>query len=83
MSNTEQNIIEETIKSKFGTINNFVDKNYTKLTMSRTHVYKLLNFEIKNPGIQTLHELAQLLELPTEEVVDAYLIGYRNRWKEN
>lgn len=84
MSNKEQtNIIEETIKSKFGTINNFVDKNYDKLPCSRTHIYSLLNFEIKNPGIQTLDALASLLELPTEVVINAYITGYRDRWKEN
>lgn len=77
------NIIEETIKTKFGTINNFVDKNYQELPMSRTHVYKLLNFEIQNPGIQTLSALAKLLELPTEDVINAYLAGHRNRQSEN
>lgn len=77
------NIIEETIKTKFGTINNFVDKNYTALPMSRTNIYKLLNFETQNPGVQTLEALAKLLELPTEDVINAYLIGYRNKWNKN
>jgi len=77
------NIIEETIKTKFGTINNFVDKNYQELPMSRTHVYKLLNFEIQNPGIQTLSALAKLLELPTEDVINAYLAGHRDRQLKN
>lgn len=77
------NIIEETIKIKFGTINNFVDKNYDKLPCSRTHIYSLLNFEIKNPGIQTLNALAALLELSKEVVIDAYITGYRNRQPKN
>jgi transcriptional regulator with XRE-family HTH domain len=77
------NVIEETIKTKFGTINSFVDKNYSKLPMSRTHIYKLLNFEIQNPGIQTLEALAKLLELPTEEVINDYLAGYRDKWNKN
>lgn len=77
------NVIEEKIKSTYGTINNFIDKNYTKLPVSRTHMYQLLQFKIENPGIQTLNALASLLELPTEVVCDAYISGYRNRQHQN
>ena len=67
--------IKDYIINKYGSINNFVDKNYEKLPMSRTHFYKLINHETSNPGIQTLKKLADILELPEEVVYNDYLIN--------
>lgn len=75
--------IKKHIIQKYGSINKFVDENYTKLPMSRTHIYKLLNYEIQNPGIQTLKELANLIGLPEEEVYNDYIAGHRNGQPEN
>ena len=54
--------IKDIVIERYGSINNFIDKNYTKLKTSRTHMYKLLNGENVNPTVETLVELAALLE---------------------
>ena len=71
--------IKDIVIEKYGSINNFIDKNYTKLKTSRTHMYKLLNGENVNPTVETLVELAALLELPEEVVFREYSIRHRNK----
>ena len=71
-------LIRNTILKNYKTINNFIDTHYTDLNMSRTHIYQLVNYNIKNPGVQTLEKLAVLLKLPKEDVINDYLTGYRN-----
>lgn len=71
-------LIKETIIKNYKTVNNFIDEHYNELNMSRTHIYQLVNYNIKNPGVQTLEKLATLLKLPKEDVINDYLIGYRN-----
>lgn len=79
--------MEQTIKDivveKYGSINNFVEENYTKLKTSRTHVYKLLNGESANPTVETLVELATLLEIPEEVVFREYSTRHRNKGLES
>lgn len=71
--------IKQLVIEKYGSINNFIDKNYTKLKTSRTHIYKLINEESVNPTVETLIELATLLELPEEVVFREYSIRHRNK----
>ena len=73
-----EELIRNTILKNYKTINNFIDTHYTDLNMSRTHIYQLVNYNIKNPGVQTLEKLAVLLKLPKEDVINDYLTGYRN-----
>jgi transcriptional regulator with XRE-family HTH domain len=69
--------IKDIVIERYGSINNFIDKNYTKLKTSRTHMYKLLNGENVNPTVETLVELAGLLELPEEVVFREYSTRHR------
>jgi transcriptional regulator with XRE-family HTH domain len=71
--------IKDIVIERYGSINNFIDKNYTKLKTSRTHMYKLLNGENVNPTVETLVELAALLELPEEVVFREYSTRHRNQ----
>jgi DNA-binding phage protein len=71
--------IKEIVIERYGSINNFIEKNYTKMKTSRTHMYKLLNEENVNPTVETLVELATLLELPEEVVFRAYSLRHRNK----
>ena len=81
MENKSKQLIIDTVKDKYGTINNFVESNYSKLFISRTHLYQLLNYKISNPGVMTLSQLASILELNLTEVVEDY---YKNeKGKEN
>lgn len=74
----ENSLIKETIIKKYGSTNKFVDAHYKESGISRTHLYQLVNYNINNPGVKTLERLATLLELPKEDVINDYLIGYRN-----
>lgn len=74
-----QQSIKEIVVKKYGSINNFVEKNYTKLKISRTHMYKLLNGEDVNPTVETLVELATLLDIPEEVVFREYSTRHRNK----
>ena len=71
--------IKDIVVERYGPINNFIDKNYTQLKTSRTHMYKLLNGENVNPTVETLIELATLLDLPEEVVFREYSIRHRNK----
>ncbi len=71
--------LKERIVAKYGSINKFVDTVYPKMRMSRTHLYALLNKETINPTLETLHELAELTEVPFEEIVHEYSMRYRNQ----
>ena len=82
MENRE-GLIKNIIMEKYGSINKFVDEHYTELGMSRTHIYALLNYSIKNPGVHTLEKLSKLLDLPKEVVINDYLDRYRDRGSEN
>lgn len=76
-------LITRTIKEKYGSTNNFVDKNYMTLGISRTHLYALAEYKINNPGVKTLEQLAKLLDLPKEEVINDYLNRHRDGGSEN
>ena len=71
--------IKEIVLQKYGSINNFIEQNYHQMKTSRTHMYKLLNGENVNPTVETLVELAALLELPEEVVFREYSIRHRNK----
>lgn len=70
--------IKEKIEKEFGSINKFVDANYTKLGISRTYLYALLNKEECNPTVYTLNRLSELTKIPVEEIFDEYSMRYRN-----
>ena len=70
--------IKERIEKEFGSINKFVDANYTKLGISRTYLYSLLNKEECNPTINILIRLSILTKIPVEEIFDEYSMRYRN-----
>ena len=70
--------IKEKIEKEFGSINKFVDANYTKLGISRTYLYSLLNKEECNPTINILIKLSALTKIPVEEIFNEYSMRYRN-----
>ena len=70
--------IKDRIEKEFGSINKFVDANYTKLGISRTYLYSLLNKEECNPTINILIRLSVLTKIPAEEIFDEYSMRYRN-----
>ena len=71
--------IKEQVIEKYGSINNFIEENYTKMKTSRTHMYKLINQEDANPTVATMVELAQLLNIPEEAVFNEYSNRHRNK----
>ena len=78
-----QQSIKDIVIERYGSINNFIDKNYTKLKTSRTHMYKLINGENVNPTVETLVELSTLLDLPEEVVFREYSTRHRNKGLES
>ena len=70
--------IKERIEKEFGSINKFVDANYTKLGISRTYLYALLNKEECNPTINILIKLSILTKIPVEEIFNEYSMRYRD-----
>ncbi len=70
--------MKERIEKEFGSINKFVDANYTKLGISRTYLYSLLNKEECNPTINILIKLSILTKIPVEEIFNEYSMRYRN-----
>jgi transcriptional regulator with XRE-family HTH domain len=74
--------IKEIVLQKYGSINNFIEQNYHQMKTSRTHMYKLLNGENVNPTVETLVELATLLNINEEEVFNEYSTRYRNKQSE-
>ncbi len=72
--------IKDRIEKEFGSINKFVDANYTKLGISRTYLYSLLNKnEECNPTINILVRLSVLTKIPVEEIFNEYSMRYRDR----
>lgn len=78
VTNNNRPTIKERIEKEFGSINKFVDANYTKLGISRTYLYSLLNKEECNPTINILIRLSVLTKIPVEEIFDEYSMRYRN-----
>jgi DNA-binding XRE family transcriptional regulator len=78
MVNNNRPTIKDRIEKEFGSINKFVDANYTKLGMSRTYLYSLLNKEESNPTINILIKLSLVTKIPVEEIFDEYSMRYRN-----
>lgn len=75
--------IKQKIENEFGSINKFVDANYTTLGISRTYLYSLLNKEECNPTIDILIKLSVLTKIPVEEIFDEYSMRYRNKKPES
>ena len=72
--------IKDRIEKEFGSINKFVDANYTKLGISRTYLYSLLNKnEECNPTINILVRLSVLTKIPVEEIFNEYSMRYRKK----
>ena len=70
--------IKERIEKEFGSINKFVDTNYTRLGISRTYLYALLNKEECNPTISILAKLSVLTKIPLEDILHEYSMRYRD-----
>lgn len=71
--------IKTKIEEKYGTVNKFLDENHHKLTISRTHLYKLIsNDEDVNPTLKTLLEIADILNLNEIDVIKVYVKKIRN-----
>ena len=75
----ENMTLKERIVKEYGSINKFVDHVAPRMKMSRTHLYALLNKENTNPTLETLHELAELTNVPVEEVIREYSMRYRDQ----
>ena len=78
VTNNNRPTIKERIEKEFGSINKFVDANYTKLGISRTYLYSLLNKDECNPTINILVRISVLTKIPVEEIFDEYSMRYRN-----
>ena len=70
--------IKERIEKEFGSINKFVDTNYTRLGISRTYLYALLNKEECNPTVSILAKLSILTKIPLEDILYEYSMRYRD-----
>lgn len=64
--------LKELIEQKFGTINKFVDVVAKFTSISRTHLYKLINMEVENPGYKTLLEFSNISGIPLEKILELY-----------
>jgi hypothetical protein len=64
--------LKELIEQKFGTINKFVDVVHNFTTISRTHLYKLTNMEVENPGYKTLLEFSNISGIDLETILKLY-----------
>ena len=71
--------VKERIEKEYKTINNFVDSNYTKLGISRTYLYALLNKETCNPTVEIMVKLSELTKIPYEDISNEYCMRYRNK----
>lgn len=56
------------ILNKYGSINNFFET--TKVNVSRTNLYAVLNNTDANPQIATITEISKALELPAWDVIE-------------
>ena len=71
--------IKAKIEEKYGTVNKFLDENHHKLTISRTHLYKLIsNDDDVNPTLKTLLEIADILNLNEADVIKVYVKKIRS-----
>jgi hypothetical protein len=70
--------VKERIEKEFGSINKFVDTNYTRLGISRTYLYALLNKEECNPTVSILAKLSILTKIPLEDILYEYSMRYRD-----
>jgi hypothetical protein len=64
--------LKELVEQKFGTINKFVDVVHNFTTISRTHLYKLINIEVENPGYKTLLEFSTISGIPLQKILELY-----------
>lgn len=68
--------VKEIIIERYGSINAFLDTKTKELKgelpFARAHFYKLIDHEIENPGIKTLNALADMLDVPREDVYKEY-----------
>ena len=61
------NNLEEVIKTKYGSIDKMLEETDQ---ISRAYIYRLVNGSKSNPTKNILQELARLLELTVDEVVE-------------
>jgi len=69
--------LKERIEKKYGSVNKFIDKKLIdckgELPFTRTHLYKLINHEVPNPGIKTLSELSALVDEPLNIIIEEFV----------
>lgn len=61
--------LEKLIKEKFGSIDQMIKE--TDIKIGRTYLYLLVDDEETNPSLNTLEELARVLEVPVETIIKA------------
>lgn len=70
-------MIKDKIEFEYGTINKFIDKKLIdckgQLPFTRQHLYDLINHRVPNPGIRTLNQLANLVDVPLTDVINEYI----------
>lgn len=71
--------VKETIEKQYGSINKFIDAVADKMSVSRTHMYKLIQNKDVNPTIDTLIELSELTNIPMEEIMNEYRNRHRDK----
>lgn len=61
------NNLEEVIKNKYGSVDKMLEQTDQ---ISRAYIYRLVNGSKSNPTKNILQELARLLEITVDEVVE-------------
>ena len=74
----ENSTIKQVILAKYKTVNQFVEAVAPRMSMSRTHLYKLINKEDVNPTMASLVELSELTEIPLGDILNEYSMRYRD-----
>ena len=68
--------VKEIAVEKYGSIGSFLDSKLKVKSdvkpSSRAYYYKLINHQIKNPGIKSLMALAKMLGIKKEYVFEEY-----------
>ena len=71
--------VKEKIIGMYGSLNKFADEKHRQLGISRTSLYRLVNDEKANPTMSSIAKLAELIDMPLEEVIHEYCSRYRDQ----
>lgn len=75
----ERKTLKERIEERYGSINKFIDSVQGSMTVSRTHMYKIIQNQNVNPTVETLIEVSELTDIPLEEILNEYSTRHRDR----